>query len=242
MLFVTVYTERFEPLAVIAVSNDQLRGLQAHRGDLHHRIVFDDRVNSNSARIATREITRYLEVQGQKWADGVSRPIIVVLGDEMCEYLSDRGRFGMAELASMLCDSVAQVSQVPPRQRAGRNRAADRVVVSRALWNGSPDMAYVNEISAINDQAMQQLAIPGRVMDRGTVQGMTIRADGAAMTAAAYAEPAVSMQDIDRARELIDNMNGVNIPAPTADRPYYSNAVVPRVRRRPVTRGPGNIT
>lgn len=232
MLFVTVYTERFEPLAVIAVSNDQLRGLQAHRGDLHHRIVFDDRVNSNSARIATREITCYLEVQGQKWADGVSRPIIVVLGDEMCEYLSDRGRFSMAELASMLCDSVAQVSQVLlPRQRDARNRVGDRVQVNYPATPPGSVGAYITGDRAINGGQLSAWA-----MEQGAIQGMTVRADGAAMTGAA-AGPAISIQDIERAQAMVDNMN---VMAPPAAAPGRVSAA--QRLRRPVTRYSGNIT
>ena len=86
---IVMYTQDYEPLALLDVAELDVAALRAHPGDTV-QIHFPEISNYLAGpldRIAARVYRGMLLVEGMRWADGETRPILVVRGRELGEQI-----------------------------------------------------------------------------------------------------------------------------------------------------------
>jgi hypothetical protein len=95
---VTMYTEDYDPLAVIEAADPQIEWLRRNPG---HEVQFAEsrmsdyrRYRADALVSSVADVYRgRIVVEGMEWMDGVTRPILVVKGRSLCEaLLSEPGR------------------------------------------------------------------------------------------------------------------------------------------------------
>lgn len=93
---IVMYTENYEPIAILDVERSDVQVLRRHAGDhirMHAPAMMNYRAVRPSDRIQqTMPVYQGMVlVEGMRWADGETREILVVRGRDLCRHLLEEG-------------------------------------------------------------------------------------------------------------------------------------------------------
>jgi hypothetical protein len=230
---VTMYTEDYVPLAVIDAPDAALDWLRRNPGD---EVQFMESLPLYSAQPLARVpvMNQYrgrIVVEGMEWADGVTRPILVVKGRSLCEaLLATPGHVASAAYSlfqsalygmrgtDVTNDRWRFVASHPPLYEGhihgdtlgsgSLNLGQQAVETAAARLARDIDNDFLRNSGALN---------PARTFRRSPLNqdaagvlslAGAVTSGAAAQTASAGAGPRITMADIgDRAAEIMDRMN-----------------------------------